>query len=56
MRIEVVPPFTVSQEQTRLPVPLVLVRDLLSGITALEAKALKAQQAQTAQTIQNQIK
>ena len=59
MRIEAAPRFTVSQEQTRLRVPLVLVRDLRSDITALEAKALKALKAlkgQQAQMIWNHQK
>ena len=65
MRTEAVPHFTVPREQTRLRVPLVLVHDLRSDITALEAKALKALKAlkvlkvlkvlkaQQAQTIRN---
>ena len=53
MRIEALPPRPVSQEQTRLPVLLVLVRDLRSDTTALEAKALKALKVQQAQTIRN---
>ena len=56
MRTEAVPRLTVSQEQTRLLVPLVLVRDLRSDITALEAKALKALKAQQPQMIRNQQK
>ena len=61
MRTEAVPRFTVSQEQTRLLVPLVLVRDLRSDTTALEAKALKvlkvlrAQQAQMTRNQQKQM-
>ena len=61
MKIEAVPRFTGSQEQTRLQVPLVLVRARPSDIIELEAKALKAlralkaQQAQTIRSHQNQM-
>ena len=56
MKTEAVPRFTVSQEQTRLQVPLVLVHDLRSDITALEAKAPKALKALKAQPIRNHQK
>ena len=56
MRTEAVPRIMVPQEQTRLRVPLVLVRDLRSDITALEAKAPKALKAQQAQPIRNHQK